>query len=38
VSGRLLLGVAGRLLSKSDDGVAARKTAGTVCSSLMFAR
>jgi hypothetical protein len=38
VTVRLLLAVTGRLLSESADGVATRKTAGTACSSLMFAR
>jgi hypothetical protein len=32
VTDRLLLEVAGRLLSQSADGVTARKTAGTACS------
>jgi hypothetical protein len=36
--GWLLLAVAGRLISESADGVAARKTAGTACSTLMPAR
>jgi hypothetical protein len=37
VTGGLFLEVAGRLLSRSADGVAARKTAGTARSSLMVA-
>jgi hypothetical protein len=35
---QLLLVVAGRLLAELGDGVAARKTAGTACSSLMLTR
>jgi hypothetical protein len=38
VTGRLVFAGAGRLLSESADGVAARKTAGAVCSSLKLAR
>jgi hypothetical protein len=33
VNGRLLLAVAGRLLSESADGVTARKTAGSLATS-----
>jgi hypothetical protein len=36
VTGRLVLTVAGRLLSESADGVAARQTTETACSSLML--
>jgi hypothetical protein len=38
VAGQLLLAVAGQLLSELADDVAARKTTGTVCSSLMLAQ
>jgi hypothetical protein len=35
-TGLLLLVLAGRLLSESNDGVVVRKTAGNACSSLML--
>jgi hypothetical protein len=37
-TGLLLLAVAGRLLSESNDGVVARKTVGVLYSSLMLVR